>query len=142
MSVRSSLRSAFIGYVTVPAGPGVWGVVGMRATLALYKGFHHHTIDVSPNLARTSKAMTTSEMVALGQSLEALERPRAEARLREGGRRGGSSLRPDELRLEDSESSIDTRATVAQALGTSPSNYYRAKFVVKAAEAGDPQWRV
>lgn len=68
------------------------------------------------------KAMTPSELVAIGMALEELERPKARARMADGGR----GVRPN--------IPSDTREIVGKALGISGPTYQRAKAVVKAAQ--------
>ena len=74
------------------------------------------------------KPMVKSELVALGLALEALERPRAAARV-------GRPRKNPVLQNGVSETGPpgETRAVVAAALGMSGSTYDRAKFVVAAA---------
>lgn len=72
------------------------------------------------------KPMTPSELVALGRSLEMLERPRAA--VRQGTRTDlGRQLSGQQT------GKLETREVVAGALGISPSSYERAKTVVEAA---------
>lgn len=89
------------------------------------------------------KDMTVSELVALGQQLEELERPKAIERMVAGGRRGAEMTngKTGVLPIDNTppaERSLDGRGAVihqvAPALGLSPSQYSRAKAVVKAAE--------
>lgn len=89
------------------------------------------------NTAR--KEMRPSELVSLGQALEALERPKARERIAEAGRSSGPGRR-----AESSDQAVgafrgknETRAVVAEALGMSPMSYYRARAVVEAAQ--DPE---
>lgn len=72
--------------------------------------------------------MKPSEKVALGQALEALERPHANAR------RGTRT----DLQPAENFSGGRTSDIVGNAVGMSRPTYLRAKAVVKAADAGDP----
>ena len=72
------------------------------------------------------KAMTPSELVAVGKRLEELERPNAQARTLAG------------KRLSDPGSGGQTRDAVGEALGMSGMTYQRAKTVVDATEHPDP----
>lgn len=85
------------------------------------------------------KDMTPSELVALGRAIEEQERPKAEARQREG-LRVGAEPGPAEARCRTAtttERHARTDEIVGAGLGISGSNYQRAKRLVEAAEAGD-----
>ncbi|MEU0992308.1 ParB N-terminal domain-containing protein, partial [Streptomyces sp. NPDC005953] len=94
------------------------------------------------------KDMTPSELVAIGRSLEDLERPKAEARRRDGQSRGGAIHAAQVLGLPQKTEHLSedlaaefhagkTDVVVGKALGVGASTYYRAKTLVKAAETGD-----
>src|SRR5690606_23867993 len=72
------------------------------------------------------KDMTPSEKVALGKALEALERPRAEARERAGI--------PSGKLPEGSGRRGEVREIVGEAIGMSGRTFERAKAVVEASE--------
>jgi ParB-like chromosome segregation protein Spo0J len=85
------------------------------------------------------KPMTPEELVALGEALEALERPRAAARKAMGQALGGRATAswPVGHEAGDVASRDDaataTRDVVAAAIGMSATSYRRAKTVVAAA---------
>jgi ParB family chromosome partitioning protein len=79
------------------------------------------------------KDLTPSEAVAIGRTIEELERPRAKKRQKEGGRAGGKASG----KLPEA-STGRVRDQVAEAVGMSPRNYEKAKVVVEAAEK-DPE---
>lgn len=97
------------------------------------------------------KAMTPSELVVIGMALEALKKPEAEARKREGRMRGAAVTKGKAAGLgvpENPKPSVSpdlaaeieagrTDVLVSKALGVGKSSYYRAKMLVQAAEAGD-----
>lgn len=85
------------------------------------------------------KAMLPSEMVALGRTLEALERPKAEARKREGQERGRATRAGlvERTGTPNQSSSGKTSEVVADAFGISARNYERARHLVAEAEQGD-----
>lgn len=92
------------------------------------------------------KAMTPSELVALGLELEALERPKALARQRANHPRPGEradhreSLRssPGGGTLEGAaKRANETASVVSEAVGMGRSNYYKARAIVLAAEDPD-----
>lgn len=74
------------------------------------------------------KDFMPSEAVALGLALEAIERPKADARREDGNRRGGvgGKLPPTSIPTK-------TRDKVAPAVGLSPRTYDKAKSVVAAS---------
>lgn len=83
------------------------------------------------------KAMLPEELVRLGQALEALERPKADARKAEGGDAGRATRYGPELasgHVTGSQEKRETREVVGEALGMSGTSYARAKKVVEAAE--------
>lgn len=88
------------------------------------------------------KEMTPSERIALGRALEALERPKAKARMDEGRERAHASRRGEVGSVPPNEpnrrKSYDVREEVAPAVGMSTATYSRAKQLVTAAEQGDP----
>ena len=88
------------------------------------------------------KPMTASELVALGQEIERMERPKADERkaegVREGGyaRWGGASSSREVQALPKSRTNTD--AVVADALGLGETTYYRMKGVVQIADGTIP----
>ena len=90
------------------------------------------------------KAMTPSEMVALGKRIEAIEKPKAEERLADGrvlggkvGGRGSDSSRfPGPASYSDGlpTETGRVRHAVGQALGISGPTYQRLKTVVETAQ--------
>jgi N6-adenosine-specific RNA methylase IME4 len=74
------------------------------------------------------KDFDPSELVAIGEAVESMERERAKARQREGGRSGGKASR----NLPEA-SSGDARDKTAAQLGISSRTYEKAKAVVTAA---------
>lgn len=84
------------------------------------------------------KAMTYTELVALGKALEALERPKAAARKAAGQVDGGRMRHGSASVSRDTEAEpLRTKDVVGKALGMSPMSYYRARTVVEAGT--DPQ---
>lgn len=89
------------------------------------------------------KDMTVTEKLAIGQRIEELKRPEAEARMAEGGEigrkvqhglassTGGGGQNPREKREQE------TAALAGQAVGLSRSNYYAARNVKRTAD--DPE---
>jgi hypothetical protein len=80
------------------------------------------------------KDMTPSELVALGKTLEALERPKARERESQGGK--GGLERCDQLNTPSR-----VRPIIAEALGVGETTYYRAGKVVEASESEDEEVR-
>ncbi len=82
------------------------------------------------------KAMTPSELVALGQALEELERPRTAARKSASAHVAGRARHglPASVPVGPLAESGRTQEIVAAALGISRNTYARAKSVVEAAE--------
>lgn len=78
------------------------------------------------------KPMCPSELVALGRKLEALERPRAKQRQRDGQQRGRDT-RFGSSSVEPEPNSVSTDQVVGEALGISQAHYKRLKFIAKAA---------
>lgn len=78
------------------------------------------------NTAR--KPMTPEELVSLGKALEALETPKA--RERQGTR---NDIEKPPVQMNKKSSFGPTRDAVAEAIGMSPTSYYRARVVVDAA---------
>jgi ParB family chromosome partitioning protein len=86
------------------------------------------------------KDFTPSEAVAIGKALEELERSKAKARMKEGGKAGGrgrpakgetgSGKFPDPV-----ADAGQTRDKVAEVVGMSGRTYYKAKEVAEAAAA-------
>jgi len=93
----------------------------------------HLRMERDENVER--KAMTPSELVALGRTLEVLERAKAVARRTQaaGAPRGEkvSSVQPTG---RDESAGRETRDVVGAALGISGTTYMRAKKVVEAAD--------
>ncbi len=125
--------------VVVPNTPGFRLVAGQRRLEAVRRlGWLEVRVVVATSLADTlalvraeqaenvcRKDFTPSEAVAIGRTLEDLERPKASARMR-----------------ADGESTGPLRDIVAPAVGMKPSRYAHAKTVVTAAESDlDPDVR-
>lgn len=105
-----------------------------RVAFNLDEAVERLIVERDENTAR--KPMTPEELVSLGKALEALESPKAKERQRDAGRehgRGNSSC-SDEQKLSAKSSFGGTRDTVAEAIGMSPTSYYRARTVVEAAK--------
>jgi len=87
------------------------------------------------------KEMKPSEKVALGMALEALEKPRAEARCREWGREGALKQHGKEGsgKSPDPSSKGQARDLVGRALGWSGRTYEKARKVLEAARTGEEE---
>lgn len=91
------------------------------------------------------KDMTPEEKVDLGMQIEELERPKAEERMAEGGRRGAESrwaadgVGPSGPTPSKNSATNRTAQVVGEALGLSKNTYKRAKRVVQTARGdNDP----
>lgn len=92
------------------------------------------------------KDFTPTELVAIGELIEAQERPAARERLREASRRRAAGPRDAKGRIIKTDSTPTMNSTqgglvvdiAAKALGVGRSKYEQAKHVVKAA-AADPE---
>lgn len=80
------------------------------------------------------KDFAPSEAVAVGKSLEELEKPKAEERAEQGRRAGGHARHGRSVQSLPQAKAGKTRAKVAAAVGMSHTTYEKAKAVVKAAE--------
>jgi hypothetical protein len=83
------------------------------------------------------KAMSASELYALGKALEDLERPKAEERRREAGRNHGRGM-DSSGSAEPNLSPGRTYEVVAPAVDMSPAQWKRLKHIGQRAEEGDP----
>lgn len=111
-----------------------WKVIGARVVDNLEDAAARLLAERDENTER--KAMTYTELVTLGRSLEDLERPRAAARQAQApGQPQGQKVSSG--RGTGTEEKGETREVVGRALGMSGTTYQRAKAVVGAAEAPD-----
>jgi ParB-like chromosome segregation protein Spo0J len=102
-------------------------VIPARVAFNLDEAVERLTVERDENTAR--KPMTPEELVSLGKALEALEAPKAKER--QGTRNDMAEL---PVQTNKKSSFGGTRDTVAEAIGMSPTSYYRARTVVEAAK--------
>ncbi|RCH70517.1 hypothetical protein DT019_03230 [Streptomyces sp. SDr-06] len=82
------------------------------------------------------KAMTASELIALGRQIEELERPKAAEALRRGQLKGAASTagRLSVPANEEPAERYDSREKAAEAVGLSTATYSRIKQIANAAD--------
>lgn len=108
-----------------------WEFIPARVVDNLTDAAERLTAERDENTER--KDMTVEELVRLGQALEALERPKAEARKAQApGQPRGEKVSGDQLTTTEADGK--TREVVGRALGMSGTTYQRAKTVVETAD--------
>lgn len=114
------------------------GLIPARVAHDLEGAVERLQVERDENTAR--KPMTLEELVSLGRALEALESPKAKERQSSHGAAPGRPAMNTSVHLNTSDEATKkssfgpTRDTVAEAIGMSPTSYYRARTVVEAAK--------
>jgi hypothetical protein len=85
------------------------------------------------------KPMTASELYALGKALEEMERPKAQERMSEGGKRGASERWDGVGSTDPTLSTGRTYEVVAPAVDMSPAKWKRLKHIGDRAASGDQE---
>lgn len=156
-SLAQSMKdNGLINAVTITA-QGILLAGGRRIAAARMLGWTHidaQVVDTFDDAARAllierdenteRKAMTPSELVALGRALEALENPERTERRRLAGRIAAAKRlgRPiddgiSSADAQDIQGSMRTRIEVSGAIGMPETAYYKAREVVKATTDPD-----
>lgn len=113
-----------------------WSSVSVRIVDSATDAILALTAERDENTCR--EPFKPSELIELGRKIEALEKPKAKERQREGQdaqtKRKTASGKLPEANQTEAKTSGDTRDKVASALGVSGRTYEKAKAVVEAAE--------
>lgn len=108
-------------------------------TVALHLGDARDLLTAERDENTCRKEMTASELYALGKALEELERPKAEERQREAGRRFGRGIDSSTSKDADQYRTNPTARAVAEGLGTSAPTWQRLKHIGERATEGDAE---